>query len=251
MENYQVFEKEISSIVHEDIKEFAITALNNLPNYFYEVAASSTGKYHPAYALGNGGLVRHTCAAARFAIHLLQLEQFKNQYSDRERDLIIVALLLHDGWKHGNDGDSFTVHEHPQVCADWIRNNEIFNDIINMNERQLIADAIASHMGEWNTNKRSSIVLNKPYTEIEKFVHMCDYLASRKDIEILFDNNATSTVDTLENFVFRFGKHKGTLLMDVYKKDKSYLTWLRDNTKLSEPLKSFIPKLLDNESNIL
>ena len=61
------FKKEIETINYNSLKVFATWCLNQLPDYFYEVAASSTGKYHPSYALGDGGLVRHTIAAVRIA----------------------------------------------------------------------------------------------------------------------------------------------------------------------------------------
>ena len=41
-------------------------------------------------------------------------------------------------------------------------------------------------MGEWNKGKGNDKDLPKPTTNAQKFVHMCDYLASRKDIEVLF-----------------------------------------------------------------
>ena len=48
---------------------------------------------------------------------------------------------------------------------------------------------IESHMGEWNTNSYSNVVLPLPITKHQKFVHMCDYLASRKFINVKFENN--------------------------------------------------------------
>ena len=46
----------------------------------------------------------------------------------------------------------------------------------------------ASHMGRWNTNEYNpDIILPLPKTVEEKFVHMCDYLASRKFINVNFD----------------------------------------------------------------
>ena len=56
------FEKEIGWIHSEKIAKFATYCVNNLPAYFFTVPASSSGKYHPSYALGDGGLVRHTKA---------------------------------------------------------------------------------------------------------------------------------------------------------------------------------------------
>ncbi|MEF9984177.1 MAG: hypothetical protein RR806_04965 [Oscillospiraceae bacterium] len=243
MVNSDRFAKELGYIKNDDTKQFAITAINNLPDYFFEVAASSTGKYHPSYALGDGGLVRHTCAAARFANHLLQIEQFQEEFSDRECDLIITAILLHDGWKHGNKASTFTVHEHPQVCADWVKSSEVLDNIIPSKDRAIISEAIASHMGQWNESKKSRVVLEKPNTEIQKFVHMCDYLASRKDLEVLFDEIEAAPVD-INDYIMPFGKHKGELLVEIAKNDKSYLVWASQNLKLQRPLDGFIKKLV-------
>ena len=246
--NSEIFNKELMYIENEDIRKFTETALNNLPQYFFEVAASSTGKYHPTYALGDGGLVRHTKAAVRFANHLFTIEQNKNAYSSTERSCVISAIILHDGWKHGDKGSAFTTHEHPVVCADWIKNAECLNDIINKGIRDVIANAVASHMGEWNESKRSTIILPKPESDIQKFVHMCDYLASRKDIEVLFDANESTTVANpevkIEDYKFTFGKHKGELITEVAKNHKDYLEWMRDNMNLQEPLKTFVQTLL-------
>ena len=44
----------LSTIVNEDIREFAKVLVEGLPNYIWEVGASSTGKYHPTYSLGVG-----------------------------------------------------------------------------------------------------------------------------------------------------------------------------------------------------
>lgn len=159
-----------------------------LPDYFFTVAASSTGKYHPRYALGKGGLVRHTQAAVKIAHELLQLEQ-NNSFTDKEKDLILTAIMLHDGWKHGNEYSNFTVAEHPVVCADWIKETIDLHKYLTEEELDIICSGIASHMGQWNTKFRSKVeIMPKPETEIQKFIHMCDYLASRKWLIIEFED---------------------------------------------------------------
>lgn len=243
----KLIENELNLIQDEQVKEFTKIAVENLPEYFFEVAASSTGKYHPTYALGEGGLVRHTCAAVRFAKHLLQLEQFQNTFTSVECDCIVSAIILHDGWKHGDGASSYTVHEHPQVCADWIMSSKLFSGVIDDDKRKLIAGAIMSHMGQWNENKISKVILQKPVTEIQKFVHMCDYLASRKDIEVLFDEKFESK-ENIDEYIMPFGKHKGKLLVDIFKSNKDYLVWLRDNTDMKEPLNGFVEKLLNTKT---
>ena len=62
-ERIALFQNELAWIQDDAIRSFVHDALIKLPDYFFHVAASSTGKYHPAYALGEGGLVRHTKAA--------------------------------------------------------------------------------------------------------------------------------------------------------------------------------------------
>lgn len=96
--------------------------------------ASTTGKYHPPFALGEGGLVRHTLAACCWAKDLLQLEQYS-----------------------------------------------------------IISRLIASHMGQWNRAFNSNVTLPKPKSDIQQFVHLCDYLASRKgDPDVYINSSAGS-----------------------------------------------------------
>lgn len=242
----ELFSRELDTISDRSIRTFAQTALDLLPDYFYTVPASSTGKYHPAYALGDGGLVRHTKAAARFAAHLLTLEQNRQQFTPTERDCIITAILLHDGWKHGKSGGGYTIHEHPSICALWVKNEAKLSGIIPQETRDLIASGIASHMGEWNYSNRSDVVLEKPVTELQKFVHMCDYLASRKDIEVAFSNEqeAAAKAGTLEEYVMSFGKYRGQLLVDVFRTNRGYVEWMQGNMTLREPLKTYVAQLL-------
>lgn len=183
-----IFREEISWIKNPLIQQFAITAINLLPDYFFHVAASSTGKYHPSYALGEGGLVRHTKAAVKIAHELLGLDMYRRAYKSDEQDLMLVALILHDGWKHGNDPvpGNFTTATHPTVCAEWIRNTESLSKLLPADQIDFLCGCISSHMGQWNTDyKTKKTILPIPTTPAQKFVHQADYLASRK--YLLFD----------------------------------------------------------------
>ena len=163
-----------------------------LPDYFFVVPASSTGKYHPEYSLGEGGLVRHTKSAVLIAKTLLNLEQYQSEYSEEERDIMLTALLLHDGVKHGLNGSKYTVSTHPTEMVDFINEFITKKDLNPWDDMittvQLICHCIATHMGEWNKDyKTGEEILDKPETNMQKFVHMCDYLASRKFIEVNFE----------------------------------------------------------------
>ena len=122
----ETLKKEIGFIRDPEVKEIVKDLVQKLPEYFFNVAASSTGKYHPKYALGEGGLVRHTQSAVRIANELFELEMFKPL--EPEKDFIISALILHDGLKHGQTLGVYTVSNHPVLASDFInRYNEIAN----------------------------------------------------------------------------------------------------------------------------
>ena len=86
MNKEEMFKSELGYIKNDKIKESAKTMINLLPDYFFHEAASSTGKYHPKYALGDGGLLRHTKAAVRFAYELLSDSCIGDKYTDSEKD---------------------------------------------------------------------------------------------------------------------------------------------------------------------
>ena len=222
------------TIANEDIREFATVLMEGLPNYIWEVGASSTGKYHPAYSLGVGGLMRHQIAVVRFLNYFFELEQYNTKFTSREMDLMRVAGLVHDGRKSGEQSDyersKFTKFDHPIQMANIIRSYD--GQYLSHDELEFIAHCIESHMGQWSTDRKSSVVLPKPIDEYQYFVHLADYLASRKDLTMAFDNvEAPKTTTTnVDDYVITFGKYKGTKLVDLYNKDRSYCMWLKENS---------------------
>ncbi len=178
-----MFEKELSYIRNTIVREVAEEGVSLIPDYFYHVPASSSGKYHPQYALGEGGLYRHVQAAVSVAKMLFTIHDF----TEVEQDLIIASLILHDGWKQGFDGSAGkTLHAHPLIAANALRANILAEVDPRLYTLETICDNISSHMGQWNTNQYDTTVLPLPKTKMEKFVHLCDYIASRKSLEYNF-----------------------------------------------------------------
>lgn len=184
MDKIKCFEKELGYINDEDIRESAKILLNHVPDYFFTIEASSTGKYHPKFALGEGGLVRHTKAVVRFAYELYGIYKFPS----RTKDLIIMALMFHDSVKKGEEEERYTRFDHPLLAAEFIRK---YQDemMLSSSDIEFLANGVSSHMGRFNTSTYSDVVLPLPKTPEEKFIHMCDYLASRKVINIKFDED--------------------------------------------------------------
>ena len=121
----------------ENLKQALVYYINNIPEYILHEGASSTGKYHPDYATGDGGLLRHLKASVRIGKELLDNPLIGNKYTDHQKDMMLFGLLIHDGLKRGLTEE----------------------------------------------------ILEIPKTKYQSFVHMCDYLASRKFLEIRFDEN--------------------------------------------------------------
>ena len=184
-----VFKTEINYVKDSTLREDLKVLIGLLPDYFFEVPASSTGKYHPAFSLGDGGLVRHTKAAVRIANELLNNNTVGSKFSLHDKDLIIIALTLHDGVKSGMEHSQYTKFDHPLLASKLIMENK---DKVSMEVDDLrkVCSMIESHMGEWTyDNYQKKEVLPKPRTAEQRFVHMCDFLASRKFLDIKFLDN--------------------------------------------------------------
>ncbi len=229
-ERKKLLEPILNTFENEDIKEFAVELLNNLPEYIWHVGASSTGKYHPAYSLGEGGLMRHQIAVVRFLNFFLELEQYGAGMTSRERDLMRTAALIHDGMKSGTQDDynksKYTKFNHPILMAEVVRST----DGLNTSERDFIAHCIESHMGQWAFDKKTNVELPKPKDEYQKLVHLADYLASRKSLAMDFENIEAPRVESKpEDYVLTFGKHKGEKLIDLCRAGDDYVDWMEEN----------------------
>ena len=188
MNKEEVFKIELSYINDERVRNACLEMIKLLPDYFFEIPASSTGKYHPEYALGDGGLLRHSKAAVRIGYELLQDPSIGDKYTSDEKDMMLMALLLHDGLKSGMPKEKYTRFDHPLLICDLIMDNEEVLGL-EVEEIEFICDAIKTHMGSWTTDYNGVEVLEKPRTKYQNYVHMCDFLASKKFLNILFDKD--------------------------------------------------------------
>lgn len=187
MNKKDYFKVELNYIKDKRIQEACIYIINLLPDYFFEIPASSTGKYHPEFASSKNGLVKHTKVAVRFAYELFNIENINNKYTSVEKDLIIMALLIHDGLKSGIVKETYTRFDHPVLIADLVEKNKEHLSLTD-DEINKLTSMLKCHMGGWNTNNYSDVVLPKPKDKLENFVHMCDFLASRKVINVKFND---------------------------------------------------------------
>lgn len=135
-----------AKIKEEKIRDLFLAAVaNSCVEKVESAAASSTGKYHPRFAHGEGGLLRHI----RAAVHFVERLAISNGLSSLERDIAIAAAGLHDLCKSGLNWESkYTVFEHPLLVRCLIDSEHLNGqDAVLWSQ---ICDCIDSHMGCWN-----------------------------------------------------------------------------------------------------
>ena len=185
MDKVAIFKKEYSYIKDNKKREDLKLLVNELPDYFFDIPASSTGKYHPDFAKSEHGLVKHTKVAVRFAKELLDNPGLNN-FCDNEKDIIIMAIVLHDGCKSGRVKEKYTRFDHPLVVCELIKESRSKLSLTD-EEFNLLIRVISSHMGIWNKDYNGNEVLPIPKDKYQRFVHMCDYLSSKRFIDVRFD----------------------------------------------------------------
>lgn len=177
-----LFIKEIDSINDKNLKKLATEIIACADDYFFTIPASSTGKNHPPFSLGEGGLVRHT----KCVVYMVNCLCESFNIDEYKRDMLIVAALAHDIKKQGNtpNGLGYTVHEHPLLAAQYVCEVYFASDITILNGVvSIIADMISSHMGKWGADPKfigDKKPLPIPESDCAKILQAADYLASRK-----------------------------------------------------------------------
>lgn len=180
MATIEHFAAEIAAIQNIELRDFVEFFLEErTPAYFWTCGASSSGKYHPKFSQGEGGLVRHTRAACILLEECLRLSPFC-YLSDKRKDYARVAMILHDTRKYGreNEIDKTQFANHAVNAAAAVENawREFFDNSDGCPE--FLLSAIQCHMGQWSEPDY------RPFTNIDRAVHMADYWASRSMIEI-------------------------------------------------------------------
>lgn len=213
MKTSELFTKEINFIANETLQKIVIDTLNSAPECIQVIPASSSGKYHPKadIVIGSvnddgtveiGGLVNHTKTVTYIAKSLMDSNIFRdialgvgaddNETLIMYQDIALTACILHDCMKPDDTLKHHTKFEHPLLAAKLFK--KCATPYINSENMEymrivipLVYSCIASHMGQWSTAPYArGIVLPEPKLGIEIFVHLCDYVASRKFIDFDF-----------------------------------------------------------------
>ena len=228
-ERISLFERELSYIADDGLKTFCKQLLIEADDYFYTVPASSSGRYHPKFALGDGGLVRHTQAVAYFTNEFIRPELEFGTIDRRQGDLLVISAIAHDIKKQGDGVDGHTVKEHPSLASKFVQHvfDEYEFDGVTQSDIDFIRNVVESHMGPWQEPKPSS--------RCQLILFYADFIASRKEIEGLdfISKGDTAAVEpvfkpvmTVDGYKFDFGKTKGCTIKEAYEKEPGYIKWI-------------------------
>lgn len=172
------FKRELELIVDEELR-MAVKAYfdERVPKWFWESGASASGKFHPCFSQGEGGLVRHVKAVVMFAEELLRMSSYAYM-PDAYKDYVIVACLIHDCAKYGmsDEMDKSAYKAHAPNGAKMF--DTFMVEAYGVHAPEKLLDAVRTHMGQWSEKE------DKPFSPIDRCVHMADYMASRAFIDI-------------------------------------------------------------------
>lgn len=163
---------EVTLIDDEELRESTIDALGRgIPDYFWEVPATSSGRYHNPFTRQRRGLWAHVKMV--FTVYERMVRSYVEQglLTEIEADMGRAAVLCHDMLKYGrgySDGDS-TVKNHDKLAAHWLQHNSELP--------RPVVEAVEAHNGPWYAGK-------EPDGPLEQLVHQADMAASTKNITV-------------------------------------------------------------------
>lgn len=180
--------QELLLIKNDTIRKLTRAVLDAAPDCYWTMPASTSGKYHPAHSLGEGGLIRHTKAVVHLTVHLLAMEGIEPH--ETPYSLAIAAAILHDCCKKA-DHERYTAFDHPLRAAKLIEATydrlaptlpDTVPDGTTLAAVRTLCSLVSSHMGRWNLDTRTGTELPRPLTPLQRLIHTADYLASRKQL---------------------------------------------------------------------
>ena len=171
------FHDELFKIRNRALRDAVREELSHAPAWFWDAPSSSTGKYHPDYANGPGGLCRHI----KFVCYLVA--EFARCLEQLNVDILIAAALLHDLYKFGGgseientDCSRKQYRAHGAIAADVLMGRLVKKyDKSYASEWKVMCEAIRMHMGRFEGHD----VTSDPYAMA---LSIADITASRKEI---------------------------------------------------------------------
>ena len=187
-EKQRIFEPLLKDFETETFAKYFRDMVAEIPDYIFTIPSSTSGKYHNATQCEKFGQIYHEYMFASILNHRLRLKGNREKYDTPEiRDCMRCVPVFHDAVKCGWNGSRRTVSEHPILAAEWVRTTSVENDI-DSKYKEMIACMCEAHSGEWNKNMSGEEIMPEPRNDMEFFIHECDILSSRSDLDMIIPN---------------------------------------------------------------
>ena len=231
----------------EEFKNYFMDMVEHIPDYIFEMPSSTSGKYHNKTQCQRFGQLYHIFMFQSIIESRLRLKGNKERYpTPQERDAMRCVPMFHDAVKCGWNGSQYTVQDHPMLAKKWVLDTEVAHKIPD-EYRNMIADMCEAHSGEWNKDRKGNVIMAEPRNDREFFIHECDILSSRADLDWVISDDLRRILEdlpepTVDDFEIPMGKYKGRKLVEIFHLDRQYCDWMRDNIT-KEPLHSMVEQL--------
>ena len=157
---------EIDAIYDGEIRALTIEFfLRAVPDYFWERAASSTGKYHPPDESGAHGTWLHTKRVFYEYSNMSESLVELGEITERQRECGKAAALIHDTFNYGwpSENRDMTDSGHDVIVS------EVADNVVEMPDE--VIRLINKHMGPWGEGEN-------PETPNEICLHLADKSAA-------------------------------------------------------------------------
>lgn len=165
-------DEELAGIEDPSIRLFTTKALELVPDYFWHVPASASGRFHPLDTLGEGGLVLHTKRVVYLSCQIANVFKIESV----NLDVLRSAAILHDSFKNGVKDEDHTEEDHPLIVRHQLKDlateTPYFDEIL---------AAIECHQGLWGPQP-----LRMPKKPLDWALHLADFIASRTAVYLYF-----------------------------------------------------------------
>lgn len=251
MDKVLVFKTLLNKFETEEMKDYCTDMIKEIPDYIFVIPSSTSLKYHNKTQCQPHGQILHMLMFGEVMNYILDLEYVKEKTNERQRDCLRCTPIFHDAIKCGINGSQYTVHDHPLLAGEWIRDTVVEHDI-DKETKAYIARLCESHSGQWTSNRRSSTVLPKPENDEQFLVHLCDYLSSRSNIDMTYSDEVYDALGGIEvtkedlpdinEYKLTFGKHAGMTLPEIQNVAPGYIRWAKENIT-REPVRSLLAQM--------
>lgn len=243
----KIFEPLSRNFETDIFRDYFMDMVVEIPDYIFTMPSSTSGRYHNAKQCEMYGQIYHIYMFDSILNHRLRLKGNRELYhTPEERDAMRCVPTFHDAVKCGWNGSRYTVQNHPLLASQWVLNTKVDHDIPH-EYKQMIADMCESHSGEWNKSKSGNVIMSEPRNPREFFIHECDILSSRNDLDYIVPDELTSMLPKIQEpdidtYIIPFGKYKGKTLPEIKNIDSGYVIWMKENMN-KEPIKTLLSKI--------